>query len=157
MELQPNGFQQMAGMVCYYNSSKFHYLYVSIDEELGRHIRVMSCLPDVVQSDVFSAPIPIPAQGSVRLRVEVDFERLYFAFRIGGGEWQRLPGPLDASILSDEAASPGSANFTGSFVGVYCQDLAGTCTAADFDYFTYRGRGYHQDPFDEEEPTRADL
>lgn len=147
MEFEPDTFQQMAGLVCYYNGSKFHYLYVSHDAELGRHIRVMSCLPDQVQSDAFSAPVAIPAGGPVHLRVEVDYERLYFAFRVGGGEWRRMPGPLDASILSDEAAAPGTPNFTGAFVGVCCQDVGGTRLPADFDSFTYRERSYRADPF----------
>ena len=150
MEFEPDRFQQMAGLVCYYNGSKFHYLYVSHDAELGKHIRVMSCLPDQVQSDVFSAPVAFPAGVPVHLRVEIDFERLYFAYRVEGREWSRLPGPLDASILSDEAAAPGTPNFTGAFVGVCCQDLAGTNRPADFDYFVYRERSYRADPFGEE-------
>ena len=149
MEFEPERFQQMAGLVCYYNGSKFHYLYVSHDAELGKHIRVMSCLPDQVQSDAFSAPVPIPTGVPVHLRVEVDFERLYFAYRVQDGEWQRMPGPLDASALSDEAAAPGTPNFTGAFVGVCCQDLAGTRLPADFDYFVYRERSYCADPFGE--------
>jgi xylan 1,4-beta-xylosidase len=147
MEFEPDRFQQMAGLVCYYNSSKFHYLYVSYDEESGKHIRVMSCLPDQVQSDIFSAPVRIVAEAPVQLRVEVDFERLYFAYRVEGLEWRRLAGPLDASILSDEAAAPGTPNFTGAFVGVCWQDVAGTRRAADFDYFVYRERGYRAEPF----------
>ena len=150
MEFEPEHFQQMAGLVCYYSSSKFHYLYVSHDAEAGKHIRVMSSLPDQVQSDAFTAPLTIPAGEPVQLRVEVDFERLYFAFRVGSGEWQRASGPLDASILSDEAAAPGTPNFTGAFVGVCCQDMSGTRKPADFDYFTYRERGYLVDPFGEE-------
>jgi xylan 1,4-beta-xylosidase len=146
MEFEPERFQQMAGLVCYYNASKFHYLYVSHDDAIGKHIRVMSCLPDQVASDVFSAPVPIAA-GAVELRVEVDYERLYFAYRVGGSEWARMPGSLDASILSDEAAAPGTPNFTGAFVGVCCQDLAGTGRPADFDWFEYRERGYLADPF----------
>jgi xylan 1,4-beta-xylosidase len=147
MEFEPDAFQQMAGLVCYYNSSKFHYLYVSCDVELGKHIRVMSCIPDQVQTDAFSAPIRIRTGTPVHLRVEVDFERLYFAFRLAGEEWRRLPGPLDASILSDEAAAPGTPNFTGAFIGVCCQDLAGTRRPADFDWFIYRERSYQADPF----------
>jgi len=34
----PDSFQQMAGLVCYYNSHKFHYLYISTDKEVGKHI-----------------------------------------------------------------------------------------------------------------------
>jgi len=152
VEFEPDRFQQMAGLVCYYNGSKFHYLYVSRDAELGKHIRIMSCLPDQLQTDVFSAPVAIPPGVPVHLRVEVDFERLFFAYRTGSGQWHRLPGPLDASILSDEAAAPGTPNFTGAFVGVCCQDLAGTLRPADFDYFVYRERSYRADPFDAEDP-----
>ena len=150
MEFEPDCFQQMAGLICYYNSSKFHYLYVSHDAEFGRYIRVMSCQPDQVQADTFSAPVSIPSGAPVHLRAEVDFERLYFAYRVQGGEWRRLPGPLDASILSDEAAAPGTPNFTGAFIGVCCQDLAGVRRVADFDCFVYRERGYLIDPFAEE-------
>jgi xylan 1,4-beta-xylosidase len=146
MEFEPNQFQQMAGLVCYYNSSKFHYLYVSYDEEIGKHIRVMSCLPDQVQTDVFSQPVPIPSHAPVHLRVEVDYERLLFAFKIGDGNWLWHPGPLDASILSDEACAPGTPNFTGAFVGLCCQDIAGSRRPADFDYFDYRERDYVAEP-----------
>ena len=147
VDFAPEHFQQMAGLVCYYNSAKFHYLYLSHDETLGKHIRVMSCAPDQVQSDAFSAPVAIPGSDPVHLRVEVDYERLYFAWRVSGGDWRWLPGPLDASILSDEAAPPGTPNFTGAFVGMCCQDLAGTCRPADFDFFDYRERDFCADPF----------
>ena len=86
----------------------------------------------------------VPAEGGapVDLRVEVDFERLRFAYRTGGEAWVWLPQQFDASILSDEATTPGLPNFTGAFVGMACQDLAGTGCAADFDWFEYRERPY---------------
>jgi xylan 1,4-beta-xylosidase len=146
VDASPQHFQQLAGLICYYNSAKFHYFYLSHDEEAGRHLRVMSCLPDQVQSDAFTPPIAIP-DGPVHLRVEVDDERLQFAYRVDRGTWQWLPQPFDASILSDEASAPGLANFTGAFVGMCCQDLAGTAMPADFDYFEYRDRPFRARPF----------
>ncbi len=140
LEFEPAHFQQSAGLVCYYNSAKFHYLHVSHDDEHGVHLRVMSCTPDSPQSDAFTAPIPIPA-GRIELRVEVDFERLRFAYRTGGS-WMFLPELFDASILSDEATAPGAPNFTGAFVGMACQDMSGMANPADFDYFEYRERHY---------------
>jgi xylan 1,4-beta-xylosidase len=144
MEFDPEHFQQMAGLVCYYNSSKFHYFYVSRDEA-GSHLRVMSALPDQVAADAFTVPIPIPDGVPIDLRVEVDYERLRFAYRVGTGDWQWLPQLFDASILSDEASAPGLPNFTGAFVGMACQDLAGTARPADFDWFEYRERDYVAD------------
>jgi xylan 1,4-beta-xylosidase len=81
----------------------------------------------------------------VELRVEVDNERLHFAFRAGSVEWTWLP-QFDASIISDEAGPPYYPNFTGAFVGVCCQDLAGTRGTADFEYFDYREREYMRVP-----------
>ncbi|HTO03964.1 MAG TPA: glycoside hydrolase family 43 protein [Opitutus sp.] len=149
VEFEPQHFQQLAGLVCYYNSSKFHYLYVSHDDTVGKHLRVMSALPDSPQGDAFTAPIAIPSGKPVQLRVEVDHERLHFAYRIGGDDasWQWLPQQFDASILSDEASAPGLPNFTGAFVGMACQDHAGTALPADFDYFDYREREYRANPF----------
>ncbi len=149
MDFEPAHFQQQAGLVCYYNSSKFHYLYVSHDETFGKHLRVMSSLPNHMSSDAFSAPIPLPA-GPIELRAEVDRERLYFAYRLLDqpvpGPWQWLPQPFDASILSDEASPPGRPNFTGAFVGVACQDMSGMGHPADFDFFDYREREFEVNP-----------
>jgi xylan 1,4-beta-xylosidase len=149
MEFEPEHYQQMAGIVCYYNSAKFHYLYVSHDEIVGKHLRVMSCVPDSTQSDAFTPPIPIPSGKPVHFRVEVDYERLHFAFRVGDADpdWRWLPQQFDASVLSDEATAPGQPNFTGAFVGMACQDLAGTLRPADFDYFEYHERSFCANPF----------
>jgi xylan 1,4-beta-xylosidase len=142
VDFEPEHFQQMAGLVCYYNAAKFHYFYLSHDEALGKHLRVMSSLPDQVQADVFTPPIPVPSGQPVQLRAEMDFERLCFAYRVGSGDWTWLPQLFDGSILSDEASAPGAPNFTGAFVGMACQDGAGTAHPADFDFFEYQERSY---------------
>jgi len=148
VEFEPQHFQQAAGLVCYYNSAKFHYLHISHDETLGKYQRVMSCLPDSPQTDAFTQPIAIPANNPMHLRVEIDYERLHFAYRVEGvhNDWHWLP-QLDASILSDEATAPGLPNFTGAFVGMACQDLAGTAHPADFDFFEYEERSYRENAF----------
>jgi len=147
LEFEPRHFQQSAGLVCYYGAPKFHYLFVSRDERMGKYLQVMSALPEGVRADDFSRPIALPDGKRVELRVEVDEERMLFAYRVEGEEaWQWLPEQFDASILSDEAAAAGTANFTGAFVGMACQDLAGTALHADFDWFEYREREYLIDP-----------
>jgi xylan 1,4-beta-xylosidase len=108
----------------------------------------MSCLPNSTQADAFTPPIAIPAGKPVHLRVEVDFERLRFAYRVEGADadWRWLPEAFNASILSDEATVPGLSSFTGALVGMACQDLAGTARPADFDFFEYRERNFQADP-----------
>jgi len=149
VEFEPKHFQQAAGLVCYYSGAKFHYLHISHDETIGKHLRVMSCLPDSPQADAFTPPIPLSAGKPVHLRAEIDFERLHFGYRVEGidNDWQWLPQQFDASILSDEACAPGTANFTGAFVGLACQDLSGMAHPADFDFFEYKERSYRARPF----------
>lgn len=142
IQFNPQDFQQTAGLICYYNSLKFHYLYLSYDDTLGKHLRVMTSQPDQVQTDVFTAPAPVASNGPIELRVEVDYERLRFAWRMHTNEWNWIPEVLDASILSDEATIPGMPNFTGAFVGMFCQDISGQGRYADFDYFEYSERDY---------------
>ncbi len=135
VEFEPEHFQQMAGLICYYGGLKFHYLYLSHDGALGKHLQVMSAMPDRVPADAFTAPIAIPRGKPVHLRVEVDHASLHFGYKVEGGDRCWLPEQFDASILSDEATAPGAPNFTGAFVGMACQDLAGTARPADFDWF----------------------
>ena len=131
----PEHFQQMAGLVCYYNSSKFHYLYICRDEVHGKHLRVMSALPDQPSADAFTDPISLPFEGELELRADIRLDTLRFAYRSPGDEWRWLPQTFDASILSDEASAPGLPNFTGAFLGMACQDLSGTGRPADFAWF----------------------
>ena len=133
VEFEPQHFQQMAGLVCYYNSAKFHYLYISHDEAVGKHLRVMSCLPDQVQTDAFTRRSPFPPGSRVHLRVEVDYERLRFAYRVEG---ERLAAGCRSSstraFSPTKRRRPGLPNFTGAFVGMACQDMAGTAHARRF-------------------------
>jgi xylan 1,4-beta-xylosidase len=154
VEFEPEHFQQMAGLVCYYNSTKLHYLHITHDETLGKHLRVMSCIPDALMADAFTPPIPIPSGKRIHLRAEVDHERLHFAYKVEGvdADWRWLPEIFDASILSDECSAPGQPNFTGAFVGMACEDMSGTRRPADFDWFEYEEREYRPTPL--ESPSR---
>lgn len=139
MHFEPQHFQQAAGLVAYYNANKFHYCHVTVDEEIGRHLIVMTSFPEGPHDDAFSVPIPIP-DGPIELRIDVDYADLRFGWRIEGSEWQWVPEIFDASILSDEASAPGQPNFTGAFVGMACQDMSGTAHPADFEWFEYQER-----------------
>jgi xylan 1,4-beta-xylosidase len=148
LSFEPQNYQHLAGLVCYYGWNKLHYLYICHDDAVGKHLRVMSVFPDGPAPDAFTAPIPMPAGKRIELRVEVDRERLCFGYRVEGVDagWRWLPEQFDASILSDEASAPGAPNFTGAFVGMACQDLAGSGRPADFDWFEYREREYEATP-----------
>ena len=141
LQFEPEHFQQMAGLVCYYNASKYHYLYVSRDDERGKHLAVMSCKGEILLEATFPAyenRTPLPDNQPLFLRVRVEETKLVFSWSLDGSGWTELEPALDASMLSDEAGKGEGAQFTGAFIGMCCQDLAGTRLPADFSYFSYR-------------------
>jgi xylan 1,4-beta-xylosidase len=141
VEFEPENFQQMAGLILYYNSSKFHYLYISTDSEIGRHIGIMSCEADLSLNVIYPVQeqrTRLPNSGPVYLRANVDGDKLRFSWSMSGSEWKEVPIAGDISPLSDEAGKGGGVNFTGTFVGVCCNDLSGMRKHADFDFLSYR-------------------
>jgi xylan 1,4-beta-xylosidase len=142
VEFSPENFQQLAGLICYYNSRKFHYLYISGDEAIGRHLGIMSCEADASLAVTFPIQderIELPEAGSVYLEARVDGADLQFAWSLDGQDWRQIPAVLDQSLLSDEAGMGGAEQFTGAFVGMCCNDLTGMRKPADFEWFEYRG------------------
>lgn len=136
VDFAPSHFQQMAGLVCYYDLN-WYYLHLSHDEQLGRVLRV-SWSDDGKLGEVPGAPVAVPS-GPIHLRATFVGVTLGFAYSTDGKKWTPIGGDLDATRLSDDYGS--TWHFTGCFVGMCAQDLAGTRLPADFDYFTYRLSG----------------
>jgi xylan 1,4-beta-xylosidase len=149
IEFRPANFQQSAGLVCYYNAHKYHYLYISVDERGRRFLDIMSC-PGIESGEVTyslsefredepmaDTGIELPGQGAVWLRCDVWYSELVFSWSLDGDTWQKIPVTLDYSLISDEAGVGEGGSFTGAFVGMCCQDISGQDLAADFDCFHY--------------------
>ncbi|MEL7536552.1 MAG: glycoside hydrolase family 43 protein [Pseudomonadota bacterium] len=142
VEFEPEHFQQLAGLACYYNASKFHYLYVSRDDERGKHLAIMSCAADpslAVSYPLAEASVPVAPDRAIRMRATIDDAELQFAWAYDDDGWQDVGPPLDMTALSDEAGLGEHTHFTGNFIAMMCSDVAGTGRHADFDYFRYRG------------------
>ncbi len=131
LRFDPKSFQQMAGLVAYYNEYLFHYFYISHNEELGRCVQIHTCDDGTSSYPLGSEPIPIP-EGELYLRAVFDECKLQFAWSTDGEGFQNVGPVLDASILSDDYGNHWG--FTGTFVGLACQDLAGTRLPAEFDF-----------------------
>ena len=143
IDFEPENFQQMAGLICYYNSRKFHYLYISTDDEMGKHIGIMSCEANQTSAVTFpiqNQRIHLPQNSLIWLRASVDHARLVFGWSDDGEDWKDIPAELDQSLLSDEAGVDGGEQFTGTFVGLSCNDMTGQSRHADFDFFRYEGK-----------------
>jgi xylan 1,4-beta-xylosidase len=147
MEFSPTVFQQMAGLIAYYNTQNHAYLHVSHDEAAqagagGRVLR-LSVNDDGAFREA-AAPLPIGEARRIGLRVRFSGETFQFSYALDGGEWQPFGAALASRMLSDEHATrfhdnfSRSFGFTGNFIGLACQDLTGGRLHADFDHFSYR-------------------
>jgi xylan 1,4-beta-xylosidase len=138
---QPETYQQLAGLICYYDRARFHYLAVSADDEGRRVLQVISCLgdqPDALMTFALEQDLPLPDRGRIHLGVDVHLTELQFRWSEDGVNWTLVGPILDASILSDEAGPGAHGSFTGAFVGMATHDLTGRALPADFDFFSYR-------------------
>lgn len=143
----PRSFQQAAGLTVYYNSTKFYYLFITI-EDGTRELQLMCASPELEEAIALVRIAPLP-DGPIELQAHMDFETLQFAWRgHHDTSWNSVPQILDASILSDEVTLPGLPNFTGTFVGMACQDLSGAGLPADFAWFVYEPQDGATSPTD---------
>ncbi len=141
LEFAPTTFQQMAGLVAYYNTMNHAYLRVTHDHDKGCVLGVIVSDGGIPHAD--PEEVVLGDQKTVWLRVEIDFEHLRFFYGLAPDAWQPIGGALASSLLSDEHATcehdgyASSFGFTGAFVGVACQDLSGGRAPADFHEFGY--------------------
>ncbi|MNJ48588.1 Beta-xylosidase [compost metagenome] len=143
VEFAPETYQQLAGLIYYYNTKNYYYLWISWDEELGKCLGIMSS-DRGVYDEPLESPISIEGWERCYMKAVIRREVLRFYYSRDGVEWLPIGGEMDATKLSDENAElvkDGIAldqGFTGAFIGICAQDLSGRQLHADFDYFTYR-------------------
>ncbi len=150
IEFSPTSFQERAGLVCYYSSKNYYYAAISNDEKLGRVLLLMVAEKSF-QYSIACPPISIPEDCPIYLRAKVDYEDLHFSYSLDGEAWTPLGKTLDYSILSDESAGAHE-NFTGSFIGLCCQDLTGNFAHADFAFLDYQEQHTPQELSSKESP-----
>lgn len=141
VEFEPESKDQMAGLVCYYNTNNFYYLRITRLEGIGKCIGILSCNNKIVSCSS-SAEICIKDWEKCYLQARMDYDKLRFYYSEDGMVWKQIGQALDSCILTDEYHYSENLNFTGAFVGLCCQDLTGSQKHADFDYFEYAEVGF---------------
>ncbi|MGM0216858.1 glycoside hydrolase family 43 protein [Enterococcus sp. AZ109] len=142
VDFSPEYYQQMAGLVCYYNSKNWTSLQITHDEEKGKILTLLACEGSSLSWPLQGKEIILDATTKIQLKVMVDPVHYCFAYSIDGLTWNELPCTFDTYKLSDDYIAkpflgPTGSAFTGAFVGVHCNDLLGTRKAATFNYFSY--------------------
>ncbi|MCS7068018.1 MAG: glycoside hydrolase family 43 protein [Meiothermus sp.] len=136
LEFEPQHFQQMAGLVCYYDTGNWVYLRLSRDEHLGKTLNLLTC-DNGHYDEPLGQEISIDGWGRVYLKVRFERETFHFAYSANGRDWQPIPLAFPSCKLSDEHCR--GLGFTGTFIGLCAQDLSGTRLPADFDFLRYKG------------------
>ena len=97
IEFKPTHFQAMAGLMIYYNSRKFHYLFISHEPELGRVLNIMSCLadPSLCNHYPLSEEKILLGEGATFLRFDITAAQARASYKEADDEaWQRIPVDL---------------------------------------------------------------
>jgi xylan 1,4-beta-xylosidase len=134
MQFDPQNFMQSAGLILYYDTRNHYYLRMTHDESEGK-VLLLTVTDDGNYSEP-GPPLIINDWEQCFLRAAVGDERTQFWASPDAVEWLPVGPPLDTTKLSDDYGS--GLKFTGTMIGICCQDLAGTRAIADFDYFAVK-------------------
>ncbi len=135
VEFEPTSFHQMAGLLYRYDELSQFYLRISHDEKIGKCLGLLVFERGQFRMPLGEREIPLP-RGRVHLAVETHYKDCQFYYSLDDSNWKPVGPVLDASVLSDDAATP--LGFTGAMVGMSCQDAISRSAYADFAYFRYR-------------------
>lgn len=139
LHFKPNSFQQMAGLVCYYNTAHWIYCFITANDEDETIVKLMVCDNHEI-SEPLENSVSID-QEAVELKVSFIEDQIQFYLKTEGN-WFKIGNELDGSILSDDYVRDEDNRyrpaFTGAFIGICCQDLTGQEKSSQFEYFNYK-------------------
>ncbi len=135
VEFEPDHFQQMAGLILYYDTNDYVYLRISRDGQAGKCLNIVRSV-DGRYDEMLDQDIVLEGTARVGLRAVIERQQVQFYYSSDEAQWYSVGVPLDITHLSDDF--PEYIRFTGNFIGMCVQDLSGTRKHADFDYFSYR-------------------
>ena len=145
LDFSPENFQQMAGLICYYNTAHFHYLHITANNNGQRCLQIITH-DHFEHIEALEKPLLLPQAGPVYLKVALNGADIRFYYSLDNSEWKKAGPVHDAGILSDDYVRDGGTRyrpaFTGAFVGLCCQDLSGNRLPAYFDFFSYKEEEY---------------
>jgi xylan 1,4-beta-xylosidase len=130
LEFEPEHFSQSAGLVLYYDELNHLYLRITRSESLGSRAVAVDVVEQGVRRELRGERRPI-GDGPVTLQAQLSEGVLQFRVGVADEEPTDIGPALDATILSDETAR----GFTGTMVGVVCQDGFRRRLWADVDSF----------------------
>lgn len=134
----PESHHQMAGMLLYYDTHAYHYLYLTRDDAQGIYAAALTS--DRGQVEAAGGPrAPLGDATECRLRAMIDDAELRFSVAVDGQPWRPVGPALDMGLLADDYAE--YLGFTGTFIALAAQDFSGHGVGAEFEHLAYRPLG----------------
>lgn len=135
MEFEPEVFKQMAGLILMYDTDNYLYLHVSHDEDTGKCLTLLKA--ENKTYEYLTDYLPVEAGRALCLKLVLRDGRAEFFWGYEEDALRQIGPEVNVSFLSDEACLEGW--FTGTMIGICCQDLTGFGRYADFDWFEVKG------------------
>ncbi|MBD5460062.1 MAG: family 43 glycosylhydrolase, partial [Lachnospiraceae bacterium] len=131
LDFEPEVFKQMAGLILLYDTDNYLYLHISHDEDVGKCVTLLKA--ENRKYEYLMDYVPLLPGRDVILAVSVQGTDAQFFYGYQGKKLQKAGECVGVGFLSDEACREGW--FTGTMIGICCQDLTGFGQHADFDWF----------------------
>ncbi len=131
IQFEPEVFKQMAGLILMYDTDNYLYLHISYDEEAGKCITLLKA--ENRKYEYLTGYLPLEPEKPIYLSLQTEDGKAQFYYGYEENRLQKIGPLIDAGFLSDEACTEGW--FTGTMIGICCQDLTGFGKHADFDWF----------------------
>jgi len=135
LEFEPEHFQQMAGLIFYYDTKDHVYLRITHDEVHGKCLGIIQT-KDGIYDQLLTEEIVLKPNVGCKLKAVAHKEFLQFYYAYENNDWNPVGEKIDICHLSDDYGD--YIRFTGTFIGLCVQDLSGMRKHADFDYFSYK-------------------
>ena len=140
MQFDARSFQQMAGLVCYYNTGH-HYFFHLMGDSSDNMLLSLVRTDNFNTTELIKPYVKIERDKKIQLKAQIEFDIVKFFYKQGSDEWHYVGGEQDFSILSDDYIREGGdryrAAFTGSFVGISCIDMHDKSAFANFYSLQY--------------------
>ncbi|MCO7124717.1 glycoside hydrolase family 43 protein [Sporolactobacillus shoreicorticis] len=138
LSFKPKSYQQLAGLVCYYNTKCWIFLNVTRDEFSSRRIVNITVNDNGTITDPLRGLYGyIPEQSdTIILRMLVKNARIKCSYSVDGEHFFQIGQWFNGEKLSDQYLSGWA--YTGAVVGLTAVDFNLKDSYADFDYFIYR-------------------
>lgn len=134
MEFTPEVYQHSAGLIMYYDNMNYIYLRKYYSETLKQSAISIIYLENGEKREFLNTRIPVK-ECPIYFRLKIEGRKSYFEWSYDGNLYDRIGGSFDTTKFSDEYCKYGE--FTGTFVGITCEDRVFHRHYADFDFFDY--------------------